>query len=117
MTGLAAPAPSAGDAIAGAIIPGAAAGVPAGGGGTAGGAAGGGTAGGAANGAPNCATADPTCGRMTVMPMITAAAPAAMIQTSVSVLLLLPKVLKQPMPVRELIWVKNLKVQLYYKAL
>ena len=97
MTGLTVPAAPAGAVIAGAIIPGAAAGVIAGGG-TAGGAAGGGTAGGAANGA-----ADPAVitGRTTEMAMITAAAPAAIMQTSVSELLLLPKVLKQPMPVRK----------------
>ena len=105
MTGLSAPTGISGAAIAGAIIPGAAAGVIAGEG-TAGGAGGGGTAGGAANGAANCATANPAV-ITTEMAMITAAAPAAMMQTSVSELLLLPKVLKQPMPVRELIWFKT----------
>ena len=113
MTGLSAPTASAGAAIVGAINPGAATGGTAGEGtaGT-GSATGVGTASGAANGAANgtdggaanCASADPTVitGRMTEMTMIIAAAPAAMMQRSVSELLLSPKVLKQPMPVREL---------------
>ena len=118
MTGLSALTVSTVAAIAGAINPGAATGVNAvegnagraAGGGTAGSAANG-AAGSAANGAANCSTANPAdiTGRMTEMAMIITAAPAAMMQTSVSELLLLPKVLKQPMPVRTFIWVKKFK--------
>ena len=105
MAGLTVPAAPAGAAMAGVSIPDAATG------GASGGTAGG-TAGGAANGAANGATADPAVrtGKMTETAIIIAAAPVAMMQTSVSVQsVLLPNVLKQPMPVRKLIWVKIFK--------